>query len=300
MDEAGPQGTASNPSPEAPMNPSPPWLDKAIRLKDELGLRELAAEVGVTVADLTRAFRDHGVRRRVQPAPSSTTLASHPPDTGVRPGSKDAQIETYGSLLGHVPDSEVARLADVSVRTIASYRARHRIPGYDGPRRRHAGGGPGRESLVEAYDDLLGRVPDRVVAELAGMSLGAVRNFRIKNDIEPAGRISPEEIQRRLNAWRADRMERDGNDPLQSAPGQLPRSVAPSPAAPRVSSIPASETAASAGLRAWRFTTRGQDTPRVVLAPTIDAALEKVARIAGGADHVESVEDVGPVLAEGA
>ena len=37
---------------------------------------------------------------------------------------------------------------------------------------------------------LLGKLPDRVVAEEAGMSLGAVRNYRIKNDIPAACKLA--------------------------------------------------------------------------------------------------------------
>ncbi|MCB9665554.1 MAG: hypothetical protein H6732_15695 [Alphaproteobacteria bacterium] len=53
----------------------------------------------------------------------------------LRPGSKDMQVAAYADLLGRVPDAEVARRAGVSIRTIASFRARHAIPGYAGPRR---------------------------------------------------------------------------------------------------------------------------------------------------------------------
>jgi hypothetical protein len=37
--------------------------------------------------------------------------------------------------------------------------------------------------------DILGKVPDRVVADKAEMSLGAVRNFRIKHGISASGRV---------------------------------------------------------------------------------------------------------------
>jgi len=272
------------------MSDAPAWLDEAIRRKDEMGLRALATSLGVGVGELSLAFRDHGVRRRVHAVPEPDTPAPPASDasSSARPGSKDAQVETYRTLLGKVPDSEVARLADVSVRTIASYRSRHDIEGYRGPRRRTPGG-PGRESRVDAYADLLGRVPDRVIAELAGMSLGAVRNYRIKVDVEPCGRIPPSEIQRRLAQWRTQRVRHEGVDPVQTAPGGLPRSVLP------VASV--DPAPASGQPRAWRYTTRGSTGVRVVLANTIAEALARVGEVVGGADLVESVEDVGPVLA---
>jgi hypothetical protein len=55
--------------------------------------------------------------------------------TRVRAGSKDVLITQHAVALGQVPDAEVARRAGVSVRTIASFRARHNIPGYRGPRK---------------------------------------------------------------------------------------------------------------------------------------------------------------------
>lgn len=267
------------------MTETPTWLDEAIRRKDELSLRELSEHLGVDIAELSRVFRAHGVRRRIHTA--SEAAANPPPDARVRPNSKDAQVETYRTLLGKVPDAEVARLADVSVRTIASYRARHDIPGYDGPRRRKPTGGT-KDSQVEDYQDLLGQVPDRVVADLAGMSLGAVRNYRIKHDIPAAGRMPPSTIQARLASWRRSRMGRGEPDPIETTPGSLPPSIVPTPVTP---STPPSTT-----VHAWRYLLRGASTPRVVLASDIEAALAKVARLAGSEDHIESVEDVGRLL----
>ncbi len=50
-----------------------------------------------------------------------------------RPGSKDALVAARFNLLGKVPDHEIARLAGVSVRTVASYRTRHGIAGFRAP-----------------------------------------------------------------------------------------------------------------------------------------------------------------------
>jgi len=91
--------------------------------------------------------------------------------------------------LGTVPDADVAKKAGVSVRTIASFRARHGIPGYSGPRRPSKNRRP-RTSRIDPYQSLLGTVPDRVVAERAGVSLNAVRNYRVKRGIQAARRRS--------------------------------------------------------------------------------------------------------------
>lgn len=185
------------------------WWPELLALKDELSLRELAERFDVTPGAISAAFKRTGTRRKPAPpgprALRRTTRedpeAELPPEAGseegfestqtprARPGSKDSQILDNYELLGSVPDAEVARRAGVSVRTIASFRARHNIPGYTGPRRTASQRGP-RLSKIDPYADLLGKVPDRVVAERAGVSLNAVRNYRVKRGIPAAGRTA--------------------------------------------------------------------------------------------------------------
>jgi hypothetical protein len=86
-----------------------------------------------------------------------------------------------------VPDADVAKRAGVSVRTIASFRSRHDISGYRGPRRKPASS-KRKKSKIDPYVNLLGQVPDRVVAEKASVSLNAVRNYRVKRGIRASGR----------------------------------------------------------------------------------------------------------------
>ncbi|MCB9664236.1 MAG: hypothetical protein H6732_08995 [Alphaproteobacteria bacterium] len=254
----------------------PPWWEDAIRLKDELPLRELASRLGVPVATLTSELRRRGVARRARIAeaspPASEESSSHRPDR--RHGSKDVQIEKYFHLLGKVPDSEVSRLADVSVRTIASYRARNEIPGYVGPRRRPAPRGR-RESKVDEFTDLLGVVPDRVIAEIAGMSLGAVRNFRIKKDIPAAGRMPAGEIARLIERH-------------QVAPA-APASSAPLPTSER-------PVAVARGDRAWRCERADGQEAFVVLAPSLTEAAARAAEVLGAEHLVRSLEHLGVVL----
>lgn len=186
------------------------WWPQLLALKDELSLRELAERFEVTPGAISAAFKRTGTTRKPAP-PGPRALRRQqrrdsevelPPEPGVevedfesehtprpRPGSKDSQILENYELLGAVPDAEVARRAGVSVRTIASFRARHNIPGYTGPRRTSSQRGP-RLSKIDPYADLLGKVPDRVVAERAGVSLNAVRNYRVKRGIPAAGRTA--------------------------------------------------------------------------------------------------------------
>lgn len=244
--------------------PAPPsWWDEAVRLKDDMSLRELADHLGVPVSQLVAELRQRGVGRQGASATPAPEPRSTPPARAPsrRSGSKDVQIEAYFHLLGKVPDSEVARMSGVSVRTVASYRARNDIGGYDGPRRRPPPRGD-RRSKVGAYDDLLGLVPDRVVAQIAGMSLGAVRNYRVKKGIAPAGRMRMAEIDRILAAHRAGG----------------PRAAAPTEGV------------------AWQVLFDGDDTPVVVLAADLASAVVEAERLAVTHGPVRGLERLGDIV----
>ena len=174
------------------------WWPELVRRKDELSLRELAERFDVTPGAISAAFKRTGLSR--QAAPPGPRIRRQgkgegeglPPEAGdtaaaARPGSKDAKILPYLEMLGQVPDSEVAKRANVSVRTIASFRSRHNVPGYKGPRKRGADRAP-RKSRIDAFAHLVGQYPDRVVAEKAGVSLNAVRNWRMRHGVAASGR----------------------------------------------------------------------------------------------------------------
>ncbi|MBT3220625.1 MAG: hypothetical protein HN348_16185 [Proteobacteria bacterium] len=180
------------------------WWQELVDRKDELSLRELAEKFAVTPGAISAAFKRTGTSRKAAPpGPRALRKTKHddlPPEPGeeaedvgslpqTRPGSKDEMIKMHFDSLGKVPDAEVAKKAGVSVRTIASFRARHGIPGYSGPRRTTQARAP-RTSKLDPFIELLGTVPDRVVAEKAGVSLNAVRNYRVKRGISAAGRAS--------------------------------------------------------------------------------------------------------------
>ncbi len=179
------------------------WWPDLLALKDELSLRELANRFEVTPGAISAAFKRTGTARKpAPPGPRALrkrrkSVDSLPPEagengTGPRPGSKDQLIENHQHLLGVVPDSDVAKKAGVSVRTVASYRSRNGVPGYTGPRRPSAKRRP-RTSRIDPFQKLLGTVPDRVVAEQAGVSLNAVRNYRVKRGIQAARRRTADE-----------------------------------------------------------------------------------------------------------
>lgn len=131
------------------------WAE-ILRLRDTLSLRELAQRFSTTPGQISAALTRVGMGSASRDA-AATDEDELPPEAGAadepeddealgslqqaRQGSKDFQISQHAALLGQLPDAEVARRAGVSIRTIASFRARHNIPGYRGPRRtsRHRG-----------------------------------------------------------------------------------------------------------------------------------------------------------------
>lgn len=182
------------------------WWPEVLLLKDDLSLRELAARFDVTPGAISAALRRTGTTRTPAPPGPRARRQTHKADSGsgdregaARPGSKDAQILPHRHLLGKSPDAEVAALAGVSVRTIASYRARHGIQGYAGPRRKPSSSAP-RQSRIDPFAELVGVVPDRRVAERAGVSLNAVRNYRVKRGIA-ASRSSGRSSAATAHAW---------------------------------------------------------------------------------------------------
>jgi hypothetical protein len=181
------------------------WWPQLVALKDELSLRELAERFGVTPGAVTAALKRNGIQREAAPpGPRSRRKQSLPPEPGERGAprkskgvaseedsrSKAHLIEPFADLLGNAPDGEIAEKAGVSMRTVANYRTRQGIAGYSGPKKRGKDRKP-RRSRIDPFEHLLGNVPDRIVAEKAGVSLNAVRNYRVKKGISARGRGRP-------------------------------------------------------------------------------------------------------------
>lgn len=183
------------------------WWPELIEEKDQLSLRELASKYGVTPGAISAALKREGVSRRAAPpgprgsrdaddglppekgadgsAPAKRRIVRpEKSETGGRPGSKDDLILQHIDKVSTRPDRDIAESIGVSVRTLASFRASHKIAPYKGPRTSRKAGG--RRSKIDPHRDILGTVPDRVVAEKAGVTLNAVRNYRVKHGIPAA------------------------------------------------------------------------------------------------------------------
>lgn len=269
--------------------PAPSWWPEAVRHRHTLDATALAALCGVSLPTLEAAFRRLGV---ALPLAREAADDDAPPP---RPGSKDERIVPFHGLLGRVPDAEIARRAGVSVRTIASYRARHDIDGYRGRRRRPPPRGQ-RESRVASFRHLLGEVPDRVVADLAGMSLGAIRNYRVKKGIAAAGRMSADEVAQRL---RSLDLPRPREPQAETPPARPRRRLARGEATPgRVRRTAPEAPPATAPALAWRvrFRRDGRSEDAIVVATDMGQAVDRAIEAAGGEQAVEGVERVGEIV----
>lgn len=133
------------------------WWPELVGLKDELTAAELAERFGVTADTVRSALKRNGLSAK----------------NGRRPSSKSHLIQPYEHLLGERSDGEVAELAGVGLRLVATYRCRKGIAAYK----------PRRKSAIESFEELLGKVQDTVIARKAGVTPAAVRQYRARRGI---------------------------------------------------------------------------------------------------------------------
>lgn len=292
------------------------WWPELVRRKDELSLRELAERFDVTPGAISAAFRRTGLSRKAAPpGPRIRRKASGgdeslPPEPGegedgtvARPGSKDTRILPYARMLGQVPDSDVARKAGVSVRTIASFRARNAVGGYKGPRKRGADRAP-RKSRIDAFAHLVGQHPDRIVAEKAGVSLNAVRNWRMRHGVPASGRAASDPVHggAPVQGSGNNNVGASGGTSVGTAPGSgsyggygggNATSSAPAQTAPRAS-MPIGGLSGASG--AWKVVAgEGRDGHvRVVVAASLADAASRVEQ--AGLGKILALEWIGEVV----
>jgi transcriptional regulator with XRE-family HTH domain len=272
------------------------WWPRLLELKDDLSLQELAERFGVTAQAVSRALKRNGIpRKRTPPGPRAQRKGELPPEPGEPPATstpsapamtshrrknKSHLIERYEHLLGVRSDREVAELAGVSSATVANYRSRAGIPAAPRATKRAAAEArqsssrpkkatekgrkrKARASKVDPFFSLLGKVPDRVVAEKAGVTLGAVLQYRKRHGVPAYGRKS-------------------------SAP---PRPSRPAPAPAPSEAETASPSPLKADTLAWRATLAAGDV-MVVAAKSLTAAAGRAATLG----DVVSLERVGPLV----
>jgi len=142
------------------------------------------------------------------------------------------KLAPYIDQLGKVPDGEIAALAGVQRKTVINHRKRLGIPPYMGHRFQEGHHPTARASSEELADQSrllqpfvpdLGQIPDRVVAERVGLSVEAVRRFRLRNGISGRRGRPPVEAPPRSPATPVKRKgRRSALTPFASEVGHVP------------------------------------------------------------------------------
>jgi len=165
-------------------------------------------------ASKTSGITKAAAKRRTEPAKGEQTLAK-PKSTRKKRKERGSKVDPYADLVGTVPDRVVAEKAGVTIGAVRNWRVRRNIPamskrpdaslppepGEGAPakaskpkkkrkKKRKGRRGP-RKSKIDPYRSLVGTVPDRVVAEKAGVTPGAVLNYRKMRDIAAYNRSAP-------------------------------------------------------------------------------------------------------------
>jgi transcriptional regulator with XRE-family HTH domain len=121
-----------------------------------------------------------------------------------RPSPTD-HLDAVREKMGTIPDHEVADLCGSTAAIVGRYRRRHGIPSYQGykfvkgekPPGKKSGGKKGgrraRRSKIDPFHDEVGKIPDRELAEKAGVSVEGVRMYRKRHSIalDPEARQQP-------------------------------------------------------------------------------------------------------------
>lgn len=184
----------------------------------------VAKEHGLGAGELQGALRRSGhrgrsrvVRRRQTPVEASEAsvgarVAATPPRS--RKGHQrartsrretDALLEPFTSKLGTMPDHEIAEKAGVSKWVVRGYRIKQGIDAYNRwtaegskaraaaestpPLKRNKRCSPATAKVAEVHD-LVGQLPDHVVAAKIGVHKNTIRNYRQRHGI-PLARPGP-------------------------------------------------------------------------------------------------------------
>lgn len=174
----------------SPRAPAPPAAaaDPLARFRDRLGTvadQVIADEAGVARTAVGEHRRKLGIA-----AYAGFRFRPESPPKEDR-AERRTRIEPYLSLLGTVPDSEIAALADVPTKAVAAFRVGCGILEFDG----RSGPDPDRStppdrrrgSKLDPYVHLFGTLSDSQVAARAGVSVEAARMYRKRAGIPARG-----------------------------------------------------------------------------------------------------------------
>ncbi|MEC7946548.1 MAG: hypothetical protein VX265_03210 [Myxococcota bacterium] len=256
------------------------------------------------------------------------------------------ELDAVRDLMGTMPDADIAVQANTSAAKVGRYRRKHGIKAYEGykfgireggasastgagkPKTERKTSGkqkrksPGRPSKIAPFRAKVGKVPDREVAELAGVTPEAVRMFRRRHDIALEATRSPAAAS---GVAKKPRRRKSKLDPYQDLLGKVPdaevaamanvtsenvrayrrrhsieaewRRSTPPAEPPKAAVVRSSvaPVAASSGTQAYAVIVEGKDDVFIVLASNfVAAANEAAARV--GDVRILSLEHIGSVL----
>ena len=175
-------------------------------------LVDVASEHKVNAGSIAAAIKRTGFEREA--VRTHEALPPEPTAKRSRGPSKAHLLAPYENDLGKEPDAAIARKANVSTRTVASYRQRLNISGYnrwaDETRKRTQK----RRSAIDPFKQYVGVETDAEVGKRAGVTAQAVRNYRSKLGIGAAKRRSRKQLPNTeggLSAWRVE-FEHNGSE----------------------------------------------------------------------------------------
>lgn len=156
-------------------------------------LRQVARTYGTTVAELQEALLRTDVLGARPPQPTKSSGSRRFPRSETSASSARTRIEAVAAFLGVEPDGAVARRAGVARKTIVEFRKARGIPAYRGEPASvtDARSAALRGSRLDAYADIIGVLPDREVAERAGVTAENVRMYRARRGISAGWRVVP-------------------------------------------------------------------------------------------------------------
>ncbi len=230
---------------------------------------------------------------------------------------RKSKLIPFRNELGIIPDREIADKVGLTSEAVRRYRTRHGIPARwrgegealpgegeilskasqpkpkaSKPARRQARTGRGRKSKLDPYLDELGILPDKALAEKAGVTPENVRAYRIRRGIPARWRGEGEPLVAEQPA--ALEPEPAAQAPAESQPAAAP--PAPPEPAPAESPAPTPSEPARAPsvlLRGYSVTLSGPDGEQEFVAVAADIAQAAIAAVAAVQKRGLSGEVVG-------
>jgi len=162
-------------------------------------LADTAERYEMSPVDLVAALRRTGTTRKPVKAKASTPAkAKAKAPKGVKRRSKrgpKSKVDAFAHLVGQVPDRVVAERAGLTVGAVRNWRVARGIPAAGRQalppeplaaskaapkvaKKTRKAKRRGRRSKIDPFEQEVGTVPDRVIAAKAGVTVGAVQNFR--------------------------------------------------------------------------------------------------------------------------